>query len=62
MAAYQSVSTSFLFRVLFFLKILLKIGLTKNGLQLGYSLLRELGGCGLRHCAARELAHWKGVK
>ncbi len=28
----------------------LKIGLTKNGLQLGHGLLRELGDTSLRHC------------
>jgi hypothetical protein len=27
----------------------LQIGLTKNGLQLGHGLLREQGGCGLKH-------------
>jgi hypothetical protein len=28
----------------------LEVGLTKNGLQLGHGLLRELGGSSLRHC------------
>ncbi len=34
----------------------LKIGLTKYGLQLGHSLLRELGGCGLSIVHARDEA------
>ncbi len=33
----------------------MEIGLTMNGLQLGHGLLRELGGCGPRHYAVREV-------
>ncbi len=34
----------------------LEIGLNKNGLQLGHTLLRELRGCGLRHLISQSNA------